>query len=625
MTIRAGRQPVRLPALEGMHLEIQFKASWTLLVRHLRPQWRRSVLLVVLLLGSISLQLVNPQIMRVFIDTAQAGGPSELLLRTALLFIAVALVQQVAAVLSAYVSENVAWTATNSLRAELADHCLRLDLSFHNVHTPGEMIERLDGDVTTLANFFSQFVVRVIGNALLLAGVVALLFREDWRVGLVMTGFSVLALLTLARLRNIAVPHWVVERQASADLFGFLEERLSGTEDIRSNGAESYVMRRFYRLMRELLQRSLKAGLMVNILLNSMYVLFALGVAAAFAVGAWLFYAEVLTIGTVYIIFHYTNMLERPITQISRQLEDLQKAGAGIARIQELLDTHSGIQDGSLESKLPPGPLVVEFRDVSFGYKDGEQSGDQGTEMVLRDLSFRLKAGVVLGLLGRTGSGKTTLTRLLFRFYDPDSGLIGLGGAATPADARGTSPAVGVADIRELRLADVRRRVGMVTQSIQLFHATVRENLTFFDESIPEAKILQVLDDLGLGEWCRSLPEGLDTELESGGGGLSAGEAQLLAFARIFLQDPGLVILDEASSRLDPATERLIERAVDKLVENRTAIIIAHRLGTVQRADEIMILENGYIREYGRRSDLANDPSSRFYHLLQTGLEEVLA
>ena len=581
--------------------------------------------MIALLFGSISLQLVNPQIMRVFIDTAQAGGPSELLLRAALLFIAVALVQQVAAVLSAYVSENVAWTATNSLRAELADHCLRLDMSFHNAHTPGEMIERVDGDVTTLANFFSQFVVQVIGNALLLAGILALLFREDWRVGLVMTGFSVLALLTLARLRNIAVPHWVVERQASADLFGFLEERLSGTEDIRSNGAESYVMRRFYRLMRELLQRSLKAGLMVNILLNSMYVLFALGVAAAFAVGAWLFYAEVLTIGTVYIIFHYTNMLERPITQISRQLEDLQKAGAGITRIQELLDMHTRIQEGSLESKLPPGPLAVEFRDVSFGYRDGEQRGDQVQEMVLRDLSFRLKAGVVLGLLGRTGSGKTTLTRLLFRFYDPDSGLIGLGGAATPADAHATSPAGRVADIRELRLADVRRRVGMVTQNIQLFHATVRENLTFFDESIPEPKILQVLDDLGLGEWCRSLPEGLDTELESGGGGLSAGEAQLLAFARIFLQDPGLVILDEASSRLDPATERLIERAVDKLVENRTAIIIAHRLGTVQRADEIMILEDGCIREHGRRSDLANDPSSRFYHLLQTGLEEVLA
>ncbi len=606
-------------------MKIPLKAYWTLFVRHLKPQWRRAMLMSVLLFGSIGLQLVNPQIMRYFIDTAQAGGPSELLLRAALLFIAVALAQQVAAVLVAYVSENVAWTATNALRTELADHCLRLDMSFHNAHTPGEMIERIDGDVTTLSNFFSQLIVQVLGNALLLVGVLALLFWEDWRVGLVMTGFSVLALLTLARLRNIAVPHWVAERQASADLFGFLEERLAGTEDIRSNGAESYVMRRFYQLMRELLQRSLKAGLMVNILLNSMFVLFALGTAAAFAVGAWLFYSQVLTIGTVYVIFHYTNMLERPITQISRQLEDLQKAGAGMVRIQELLSTQSGIQDGRLESKLPSGPLSVEFRDVSFGYKDGEQAGGQVTDMVLQGLSFKLEAGAVLGLLGRTGSGKTTLTRLLFRLYDPESGLIGLGGADLQADAPATSLAAGTADIRELRLAEVRRRVGMVTQNIQLFHASVRENLTFFDEGIPDAQILQVLDDLGLGEWYRSLPEGLDTELESAGGGLSAGEAQLLAFGRIFLQDPGLVILDEASSRLDPATERLVERAVDRLVENRTAIIIAHRLGTVQRADEIMILEDGTICEHGRRDDLVRDPSSRFYRLLQTGLEEVLA
>jgi ABC-type multidrug transport system fused ATPase/permease subunit len=166
----------------------------------------------------------------------------------------------------------------------------------------------------------------------------------------------------------------------------------------------------------------------------------------------------------------------------------------------------------------------------------------------------------------------------------------------------------------------------MVTQNIQLFNASVRDNLTFFDRNIPDERILQVLRDLGLWAWYTSLPEGLDTELESGGGGLSAGEAQLLAFTRIFLQDPGLVILDEASSRLDPATENLIERAVDTLVQDRTAIIIAHRLGTVQRADEILILEQGRISEHGPREMLAGDPRSRFYSLLQTGMmEEVLA
>ncbi len=165
----------------------------------------------------------------------------------------------------------------------------------------------------------------------------------------------------------------------------------------------------------------------------------------------------------------------------------------------------------------------------------------------------------------------------------------------------------------------------MVTQDVQLFHASVHDNLTFFNRSINDAQIKQVLRELELWPWVESLPRGLQTQLASGGQSLSAGEAQLLAFARVFLKNPGLIILDEASSRLDPATERLLERAVDRLLRDRTGIVIAHRLQTVQRADEIMILEHGRIIEYGPRAELARNPDSRFYRLLQTGLEEVLA
>jgi ATP-binding cassette, subfamily B, bacterial len=170
----------------------------------------------------------------------------------------------------------------------------------------------------------------------------------------------------------------------------------------------------------------------------------------------------------------------------------------------------------------------------------------------------------------------------------------------------------------------VRERIALVTQDVQLFQASVRDNLTFFSRDIPDERILDVIKELGLWKWYQALSHGLDTRLQSGGRSLSAGEAQLLAFTRIFLRDPGLIILDEASSRLDPATEQLIERALDRLLQNRTAIIIAHRLGTIRRTDEVMILEKGCIIEYGKRTHLAADPSSRFYHLLQTGLEEVL-
>jgi ATP-binding cassette subfamily B protein len=228
---------------------------------------------------------------------------------------------------------------------------------------------------------------------------------------------------------------------------------------------------------------------------------------------------------------------------------------------------------------------------------------------VLSDIIFDLPAGKVLGLLGRTGSGKTTLTRLLFRLYDPQLGRVLLGGS----------------DLCDLALADLRARVGMVTQDVQLFAASIRDNLTLFDRTIDDARIERALGELGLREWAAALPAGLDTRIGAGGLGLSAGEAQLLAFARVFLRDPGLVILDEASSRLDPATERLLERAIGRLLQGRTAIVIAHRLGTVQRADEIMILDGGRVAEHGPRAALAADPGSRFAGLLRTGMEEVLA
>jgi ABC-type multidrug transport system fused ATPase/permease subunit len=178
-------------------------------------------------------------------------------------------------------------------------------------------------------------------------------------------------------------------------------------------------------------------------------------------------------------------------------------------------------------------------------------------------------------------------------------------------------------DVRDVKLAELRERVAVVTQDVQLFHASVRDNLTFFDRSVSDNRIMEAIDALGLSTWLASLPNGLDTELAGGGAGLSAGEAQLIAFTRVFLGDPGLIILDEASSRLDPATERLIENAVHRLLAGRTAVVVAHRLATVQRVDDILVLEEGQVVEHGPRAALAADLGSRFAALLRTGIESV--
>jgi len=579
---------------------IPLKAYWDLLAKHIKPQRVRFVLLTVLLLSGIGLQLVNPQIVRSFIDSAISGKGGRALLYTTLAFIGVSIVQQVVRIGSVYLGQNVSWTATNALRAELARHCVRLDMSFHHQHPPGELIERVDGDVSELATFFSQLVIYLASNLLLLIGILVMLFLEDWRIGLSFTLFAVLGLGILYRIRGIAVPHAKARRQAQADLFGYLEEQLSGTEDIRSNGGTAFSLRGIHRLHAEILRHDRKTsnkryliGLVTSTLLT-------VGNIIVITAGYLLHRSGAITVGTIYLIVQYVNLLTQPMWELSRQIENLQGIGAAVERLAELRSVSSTLIDGP-GAEIGAGALSLAFEDVGFSYL--------AEEPVLHNLSFRLDPNKVLGVLGRTGSGKTTLARLVFRLYDPTSGIIALNDA----------------DLRQPTLQQVRQRIAYVTQDVQIFQATVRDNLTFFNRGISDERIQQAIEDLDLGDWLTALPQGLDTEIAAGGRGLSAGQAQLLALTRVFLRDPGLVVLDEASSRLDPATERQIERTIDKLLQDRTAIIIAHRLSTVHRADEIMILQEGQIDEYGDRAELEQNPASHFSALLRAGLEEVLA
>jgi ATP-binding cassette, subfamily B, bacterial len=556
---------------------------------YLAPHKGQVLVLALLVFSNLGLQLLIPQIMRTFIDSVISGAALTFLARLGALFLVTALIQQVLAVFSTYFTQNIGWRATNALREDLARHALNLDMRFHKSHPPGEMISRIDSDITTLNDFFSQFLLKLVGNAILVVAILFILYREDWRIGLVLTAFTLVALFVLTRFRNIAVPHWEAERKAEADFYSFLEERLGGTVDIRANGGRPYTLRRFFAHIQVMYQRSIKAALMVNYMLNTMFLIFALGNAVSLGVGGSLYLNGAITIGTVYIIYQYNRMLERPLEDISRQLSNVQKSLASIKRIYELFENHvevTRLADRQMPSLPSHGePLALQFEGVSFYYDDAPtDSQPESPENVLENISFSLAPGEVLGLLGRTGSGKTTLTRLLFRLYDPQTGRIKISASSQAQD---------LVDLQAMPLHALRSRIGMVTQNIELFHATVRDNLTFFDAAISDDRILAVIDELGLGRWFGGLKNGLDTVLESGGSGLSAGEAQLLAFTRIFLGDPGLVVLDEASSRLDPATEQLIEKAVDRLTAGRTALIIAHRLKTLGHADKIMILDQG--------------------------------
>lgn len=451
---------------------------WTLLVHYLRPQKRGAALLALLVTAGIGLQLLNPQLVRRFLDTAESERSLDILVRTAGLFIVIAVIAQVLKVAGTYVGENVAWKATNELRADLALHCLKLDMDFHKTHKPGELIERVDGDVNQLANFFSQLVIELASNLLLLVGVIVLLWLVDWRVGLSITFVALVGLVLLDRVNRLVVPRWQTVRQVESELFGYLEEWLEGTEEIQSNRAAPYILRRLVALLRRR-WRAMQGAQRANVTIMALPIAVpAFAYIAAYLWGYRLFDSDVLTIGTVYLIFYYVDVIKGPLWGIQRQVQDLQRAAASLNRIIALFNQEPAIRDEA-GHPLPSGPLTVRFAGVSFAYAD-----DPAT-CVLKDVDFTLAPGRVLGLLGRTGSGKTTLTRLLLRFYDVTAGAIRLGQAGQMVDLRETSQEA------------IRKRIGMVTQDVELFHATVRDNLTLFDDTIGDKHILDALAELG--------------------------------------------------------------------------------------------------------------------------------
>ncbi|MFM2310423.1 MAG: hypothetical protein RLY87_2545 [Chloroflexota bacterium] len=576
----------------------------SLLTTYFWPQRRQVTLLVLLIIGDNILLLVGPRVLSQFVDAAVAGAASDVLVWLSIWYLIAAISQQAFTMSATYVGEKTGWQAANALRSDLAKHTLDLDMSFHKKQTPGIMIERIDGDVASLNRFFSQMVLQIGGSILLLTSTVGVLMWTEWRLGVLLLGYAVVAMWVLFALRGVAVPYWESAREASAQLFGFLEERLAGLEDIRGLGARSYVLRRLVQLMDEKNKYDTLGRVYGSLTWMIPVVLSSLLTVMVLTVGVWLYLQNEITIGLIVMTMFYGDMIMRPIRTISSEIDQLQQATAGISRIAELLSIKSRLVDGVKEmpAQIPP----VTFDHVTFAYQDDEDG--QPEEPVLRDVTFHIPAGKVVGLLGRTGSGKSTLIRLLFRLYDVSSGAIRIGDHAIP----------------DYTLASLRTHVGLVTQDVQLFYATVRDNLTFFNPAIRDEQLLEALHTLGLDRWFAQQPNGLDTLLAANGA-TSAGEAQLIALARVYLKQPQVIILDEASARIDPETERMVEKALDTVLADKTTIIIAHRLQTVRRCDYIAILANGSLVEFGPEAALREQADSRYAQLLQHGAEQELA
>lgn len=564
---------------------------------YLAPYKPQLALMAAGLAATTLMTLAGPALLRDFIDGVVAQQAPDRLVQLAFLFFLARLGRTAGEALTGYVGEGMAWSATNQVRQDLLRHALTLDMDFFNENPPGTMLERTDGDSNQLAYFLSQFSLRFLRSVLLLVGIVIYMAVEDWRVCLIMLGFIAVIAIVITKLRTFGVPYNEKLREAAGRLYGFVEERLSNLEDIKALGGVTRSLRQMEALIEEQVRRGRAAYSLGNLVWPSTLTVTGIGSGIMLAWGGHTFLSGGLTLGTMYLLYAYINLMLWPMEDLSHQMEELQKAGGSIVRIEDLMSRHSRLQYGSGTSLGTP-PAGIRFEQVNFHYEDDEIPA-------LRDVSFDVQPGRSLGIAGRTGSGKTTIGRLLARMYDPDAGQVLLNGR----------------NLKELDRETLRRKVGVVTQTVQFFSGSLRENLRLFDEGFTDEDLKSALRKLDLLPWLDSLPDGLDTHMAGSSLDMSTGEAQRLALTRIFLKDPEVVVLDEAVASLDPATEAETESALQGLMAGRTGIVIAHKMRSLENVDEVLILEDGRVQEHGRRAELLARPDSRLNQLVALGEE----
>ena len=567
------------------------------LATYLRPYRPRVALAVVLLIFHSAVHVIVPLFYKIAIDyyiqpTSDADGkltwltqylsadPSTGLQQLALVFGLLLVVGFVAAYGQAYTMLMTGQRVMYDLRMQIFSHLQRLQVAFFDRNPVGRLVTRVTNDVDALNEMFTVGVVAVFGDILVLVGIVTALLLIDWQLGLLM-----LAVLPLIGAVSIFFRNYVRDcfrrtRVALARINSFLNEHLSGMSVVQLFNRERRAAEQFEEINRANLRAWRDAIFGHALFYPAVEVLSVLAIAVIVAYGGSQVLGGTAQLGTLVAFLFWSRRMFQPIQDLSEKYTVLQSAMASAERIFKLLDEPVSITSSPQPRSLPTEAGRVEFRNVWFAYND--------EDWVLRDVSFVIDPGGMTAIVGHTGAGKTTLTNLLLRFYDIQKGQILLDGV----------------DIRELDLTELRRQFGIVLQDPFLFSGTIASNIRLGTDGIGEETVRGALETVNLNDFVQSLPDGLGHEVRERGATLSVGQKQLLSFARALAHDPRFLILDEATSSVDTHTEHLIRSALERLIEHRTSIVIAHRLSTVQRADRILVFHKGKLREQGTHQEL---------------------
>jgi ATP-binding cassette, subfamily B, bacterial len=547
------------------------------LFRMLRPYWGAIALVTLMLVGQVGALLGGPALVGHGIDAIHHHDRTELD-RSAFLYLFLAFVALVMGRLVIRLIARIGESFLRGLRMRVFRHLMTLSMDFFETEKTGRLVARMTSDIDALDELLAQGLVLLVQNVLIFLGALVAIFWLSWELALVVTVIVPPVYIASRWFRTVSNKAYLEVRDSIATNMSTLQEGLEGIRVVQAYGREGSFTERFAETNEQQFQANL-----VTVRISSRYfpaIEYAgvVGTAVIIGVGGWLSSRDVLSVGTVAAFALYLQNLFDPVQQLSQLYNTVQSAGAALRKVFELLDERPSVSEKPGAVDLPARG-AIDAIDVSFAYVD---------DVVLRDVTLHIEQGERLALVGPTGAGKSTLAKLLARFYDPISGTVTVGGV----------------DLRDATMRSLRDTICVVPQEGYLFAGTLRENVRVGRAEATDEEVSAALAALGLLDRFLAFPDGLDTEVREGGSRLSAGEKQLISLTRAALADPAILVLDEATSNLDPGTEHDVEQALERLMEGRTVIVVAHRLSTAARADRIAVIDEGRLAELGSHEEL---------------------
>jgi ATP-binding cassette subfamily B protein len=555
------------------------------LLKYLRPYVGSLVPALVLTLVANGLGVLQPKFIEYAIDHGIMQKSLSVLDWVALAFLLAKFLQFVVAYFQTVLLETVGQRVMYDLRSELYQKLQRQEVAYFDRNPVGRIMTRLTSDVDALNELFTSGVIDLLGDVVMIFAVAIIMFSMDWRLTLVTLVTVPLLFAATGWFRKHARRGYDMVRTRLARINAFLQEHLSGAQTVQIFNREAKALRQFHEINDDHRRANIETIFYYAVFFPLVDLISAVGVALIIWYGGYRVMQNapghnVLTIGALVAFIQFSQLLFQPIRDISDKYNVLQAAIVASHRIFKTLDLPVEVTTPARPKKTGRARGHVEFRNVWFAYK--------GEEWVLKDVSFAVEPGQTVALVGHTGSGKTTITNLLMRFYDVQRGQVLLDGV----------------DVRDWELKSLRENFAVVLQDVFLFSGSVEGNIRLGREDISAERVEWAAREVHADHFIERLPERYGSEVRERGAGLSVGQKQLISFARALAFDPALLILDEATSSIDTETEQFIQQAIERVLRDRTSIVVAHRLSTIQRADQILVLHHGELRERGTHQQL---------------------